>query len=44
MECQHKWINCKQTEYLEKLKEASKGKSGNKNSPYVYPYIKSHMI
>jgi len=28
------------TEYLEKLKEALKSKSGDKNLPCVYPYIK----
>jgi len=39
MEHQNKWINCKKTEYLEKLKETSKHKSSD-NSPCAYPYIK----
>jgi len=29
-----------ETEYLEKLKELLKSKSGKKNSPHAYPYIK----
>jgi len=38
-----KWIvgineSTAKTDYLEKLKEVSKSKSGNKNSPCVYPY------
>jgi len=40
MEHQHRRINCIKTEYLEKLKEVLKSKSGNKNLPHVYPYIK----
>jgi len=39
MEHQHKWINCKKTEYLEKLKEVLKSKSGDKKSPCAYPYV-----
>jgi len=45
MERQHKWINCKKTKYLEKLKEVSKSKSGDKNLPCAYPNIfKSTVI
>jgi len=35
-----KLIDCKETEYLEKLKEVLKSKSDDKNPPRAYPYIK----
>jgi len=44
LEYQHKWINCKKTKYLDKLKEASKSKSGNKKLPRAYSLVKQTLF